>query len=91
VVELSKVLARENLESVLPRFFHCSKQEARAVAAELAPEETPARRTVVTALALASPSLRPERSGGEATAESKGKPAETPSQTVRPVFNREHG
>jgi hypothetical protein len=48
VVELSKVLTRENLPVVLPRFFHLSKQAAKEVAVELKPEAAP-QRTVVTA------------------------------------------
>jgi hypothetical protein len=93
VVELSKVLTRENLESVLPRFFHRSKQEAKAVSAELAPETAPARRTVVTPLTLAIP-VQPDRPRHESAVESKGDASEsqaTQSQTVRPLFNREHG
>jgi hypothetical protein len=39
VVELSKVLTRENRDEVLPRFFHRSKREAAAVAAEISPAE----------------------------------------------------
>src|SRR5512138_3644657 len=50
VVELSKVITAENAADVLPRFFHASKQEAKAVAAEIAPRETPPERVVVTAL-----------------------------------------
>src|SRR6266542_1386748 len=37
IVELAKVLTAENAGEVLPRFFHCSKAEAMAVAAELRP------------------------------------------------------
>jgi hypothetical protein len=86
VVELSKVLTRENLDSVLPRFFHCSKQEAKAITAELVPEDAPAYRTIVTALPLATPTVRPERGGREAATEPKGGQSalETWSQTVRP-------
>src|SRR5512140_3753041 len=50
VCELAKVLTPENLSEVLPRFFHASKQEAKAVAAELAPREVFPERTVVTAI-----------------------------------------
>ncbi|HSN13633.1 MAG TPA: HNH endonuclease, partial [Anaeromyxobacteraceae bacterium] len=50
VVELSKVMTRENAADVLPRFFHASKQEAKAVAAEIAPREVLPERVVVTAL-----------------------------------------
>jgi hypothetical protein len=48
VVELAKVITPENRAEVLPRFFHRSKQEARAVTAELQPEVAPPLRAVVT-------------------------------------------
>jgi len=48
VVELAKVITPENRGEVLPRFFHTSKQEAKAVAAELRPSEAPPHRDVVT-------------------------------------------
>ncbi|OFX21468.1 MAG: hypothetical protein A2V77_04910 [Anaeromyxobacter sp. RBG_16_69_14] len=35
------VITAENREDVLPRFFHRSKCEAKAVSAALAPEEAP--------------------------------------------------
>jgi hypothetical protein len=49
MVELATVLTPENQAEVLPRFFHRSKQEAKAVAAELCPREVVPRRSVVTA------------------------------------------
>jgi hypothetical protein len=51
VVEVARVVTRENFAQVLPRFFHASKQEAKAVAAELAPREVLPQRVVVTAVA----------------------------------------
>jgi hypothetical protein len=48
VIELAKVITPENREEVLPRFFHRSKSEAKAVSAALAPDEAPPRREVVT-------------------------------------------
>src|SRR5512133_127739 len=51
VCELAKVLTPENRAEVLPRFFHASKQEAKAVAAELAPRAVLPERVVVTAAA----------------------------------------
>src|SRR5512142_2180499 len=50
VAELAKVVTPENLDDVLPRFFQLSKQEAKAVAAELRPETAPPHRDVVTAV-----------------------------------------
>jgi hypothetical protein len=52
VIELAKVMTAENRHEVLPRFFHRSKSEAKAVSAALAPEEAPARREVVTQVKL---------------------------------------
>jgi hypothetical protein len=49
VVELAKVLTPENQSIVLPRFFHCSKREAKEVSAELRPAEAAPHRDVVTA------------------------------------------
>src|SRR5512138_1597340 len=48
--ELSKVLTEANADEVLPRFFLLSKREAKAVAAEIRPDDAPARRDVVTAI-----------------------------------------
>jgi hypothetical protein len=39
ICELAKVITAANRAEVLPRFFHTSKQEAKAVAAEIAPRE----------------------------------------------------
>src|SRR5512138_2131972 len=50
VVELSKVMTAENAADVLPRFFHASKQEAKAVAAAISPRAVLPERVVVTAL-----------------------------------------
>ncbi|HYD39870.1 MAG TPA: HNH endonuclease signature motif containing protein [Anaeromyxobacter sp.] len=74
IVELAKVLTPENRDDVLPRFFHCSKQEAKAVSAELAPLEEPPRRTLVTELPREAPAKR---------VETRLIAAETPSQSVR--------
>jgi hypothetical protein len=45
---LSKAITPDNRAAVLPRFFHLSKQEARAVSAEIAPPPVVAQREVVT-------------------------------------------
>src|SRR5512145_2324490 len=50
IIDLAKVLTPENREDVLPRFLHCSRREAQAVSAELAPMEAAPHRTVVTAI-----------------------------------------
>src|SRR5512138_107011 len=62
VVELSKVMTAENAANVLPRFFYASKQEAKAVAAEISPREVLPELVVVTALPaprVAAPSPSP--------------------------------
>jgi hypothetical protein len=71
IVELAKVLTAENAGEVLPRFFHLSKREAKAVTAELRPATVVPTRTVVTAIATepeqsfpAPPAPREDRSGG---------------------------
>ena len=46
--ELAKVLTRENLEQVLPRYFGLSAREAQEVTAELAPRQDPPTRDLVT-------------------------------------------
>jgi hypothetical protein len=75
VVELSRVLTPENQAEVLPRFLGASKWEAKVVAAELCPAESPQRRAVVTALIPAVPAaaraapaapLLPEPAAGDA-------------------------
>src|SRR5512142_1960083 len=48
MASLSKVLTPANGAEVLPRFFHRSALEAKAIAAELAPALNPPTRTVVT-------------------------------------------
>jgi hypothetical protein len=50
IVELAKVIAPENCDEVLPRFFHRSKREAMAEVAALRPVEEPPSRTVVSAV-----------------------------------------
>jgi hypothetical protein len=55
--ELSKVLTEQNLDEVLPRYFHLSAREAAEVTAELQPREQPPLRTVVSLLAPAPRSM----------------------------------
>ena len=50
VVELAKVITPVNRSAVLPQFFHASKQEAKALAAEICPQVAVPRREVLTAL-----------------------------------------
>src|SRR5512137_498624 len=48
IVPLAKVMTEQNRAEVLPRFFHCSKQEAKEVAVGIMPAAVVPRRTVVT-------------------------------------------
>ncbi|MFL5273027.1 MAG: HNH endonuclease [Anaeromyxobacteraceae bacterium] len=50
VVELAKVITPENRGEVVARFVHASKQEAKAISAELRPAEAAPHRDVITAL-----------------------------------------
>jgi hypothetical protein len=69
VAELAKVLTPENRAEVLPRFFHASKQEAKAVAAELSPRQGAPHRMVVTAVA---PGLHARQGAGDSAALTTG-------------------
>jgi hypothetical protein len=48
VVELARVITPENSDEIIPKFFHRSKQEAKATAVEICPAELIPRREVVT-------------------------------------------
>ena len=50
IVQLAKVMTEANRAEALPRFFHCSKQEAKQVAVEIMPAAVVPRRTVVTTI-----------------------------------------
>jgi hypothetical protein len=69
IASLARVLTSENEAEVLPRFFHRSKQEAKALAAELLPAASPPHRAVITAVPASTPRTAPAL-------------AETRSQTV---------
>jgi hypothetical protein len=53
--QLAKVITPENRAAVLPRFFHRSGTEAKAIVAELAPVPDPPIRTVVTVTPARAP------------------------------------
>jgi hypothetical protein len=55
VVELAKVITPENRGEVVARFFRASKQEAKAISAELRPAEAAPHRDVVTMVHPAPP------------------------------------
>ena len=58
VPQLAKVMTEENRATVVAKFFHCSKQEARQVVAEILPAEVVPTRTVVTVVASVRPAAR---------------------------------
>ncbi len=76
IVELAKVITPGNRTEVLPRFFHASKQEAKAVAAEICPQVAVPRREVVTALPALARTLPPV---------ARPSPVRQTSAEVRPV------
>ncbi len=95
VVELAKVITLENRREVVARFFHASKQEAKAVAAELRPTEAAPHREVVTIpRSTPAPRVAVTASGPEALAPQAGAapalakavhPANQPVQVSAPV------
>src|SRR5512140_1312338 len=80
---LSKAITPANRAEVLPRFFYRSKQEARAIAAEIAPAAVVPRRDVVT-IVRAAPSSTPPVAAPLAL-EPTTPAAATSSQNSQPV------
>ena len=78
IIELAKVLTLENRQEVLPRFFNCSRQEARAVSAELCPAEAAPHRTVVTAMTFAMPRGHSARRAADRRRAAHRRPAQAP-------------
>jgi hypothetical protein len=79
VHEVSRVLTPENVAEVLPRFFGLSRQEAKVVAAELAPRLEVARKELVTTVRAPAPALSLDLSH-EATAVALFAPAGSPPE-----------
>ena len=71
IVELARVMTPENREDALPRFFHMSKRQAKAVAAAILPAAVVPKREVVTV-------VRPEVLRAEL------RPDETPPSRLEP-------
>jgi 5-methylcytosine-specific restriction endonuclease McrA len=85
IVQLAKVMTEANRAEVLPKFFHCSKQEAKQVAVEIMPAAVVPRRTVVTEIPPPVKSTTSPVHPGElpATApECAPEPAREPARTV---------
>ncbi len=79
IVHLARVLTLENRHETLPRFFHRSRREAMAVAAEIRPNAAVPHRDVVTAVRAPAAGLG-NGNGRELVA--------TESQTVQPAEPR---
>jgi hypothetical protein len=88
IVELAKVLARENLAEVLPRFFGLSRREAAEVAVSIRPAEVIPHREVVLPLRPAAPAQAPLAPPGDVGAISF-RPAEPISPPAAPPPPRE--
>jgi hypothetical protein len=84
VASLARVLTPENLAVVLPRFFHRSKQEAKAIAAELLPVANPPRRTVITSVPASTPRTAPASAETRSQEVFLGEPESTHSADSSP-------
>src|SRR5512138_3330476 len=92
IAEVAKVITPENRAEVLPRFFHCSKREAKQVAAEIAPAESPPMREVVTAVRpLVSPegTVQPVELAIPETGASEPRPTVAPRPAPEPPRKRD--
>jgi hypothetical protein len=78
VAEVAKVVTRENVSEVLPRFFTLSKREAKEVTAELLPAATPPLREVVTVVQAHAPVLALSLPPAISIPPSRGSPANLP-------------
>jgi 5-methylcytosine-specific restriction endonuclease McrA len=81
VVELARVITPENSADVLQRFFHRSKQGAKAVAVEICPAAVVPRREVVTKVVTEVPQAPPFHPG-ETPPHTQPAPAEHRDSTV---------
>jgi 5-methylcytosine-specific restriction endonuclease McrA len=80
IVELARVMTPENRAEALPRFFHMSKRQAKAVAAAILPAAVVPRREVVTQVVTV---VRQEVCPTEL------RPDETPPMRVEPLTANE--
>ncbi len=92
IVELARVMTPENRKDALPRFFHVSKRQAKAVAASILPAAVIPRREVVTGVrAVVRPEVRPADFRPDETPptspEPEGRPA--PPMRVEPLTANE--
>ena len=60
ILQLAKVMTEANRAAVLPRFFHCSKQEAKEVAVAILPAAVIPRKEMVTAHAAPPERVHPD-------------------------------
>jgi 5-methylcytosine-specific restriction endonuclease McrA len=81
IVPLAMVMTERNRAEVLPRFFHCSKQEAKEVAVGIMPAAVVPKRTVVTEIPVPVNSAASPVHPGELSATPPG-PVRDPARTV---------
>ena len=82
VAWVASVVDEDNLADRLPRFFGLSSREAKALAAELAPNPAPTLRTVLTKLPVLGPAAERSTPGGQAGPAA----AERTGPTSAPLF-----
>ena len=76
-------MTEANRAEVLPKFFHCSKQEAKQVAVEILPAAVVPRRTVVTEIpSPVKSTTSPVHPGELSAAPSNGSQRREPARTV---------
>ncbi len=85
IVHLAKVLSPENRHEMLPKFFHCSKREAMAVAAALQPPNAAPHRDVVTALRVVAAPLVTEAAAPRQPASQIEAPVQPVEPSVSPM------
>jgi 5-methylcytosine-specific restriction endonuclease McrA len=95
LVPLAKVMTEANRAEVLPRFFHCSKQEAMQVAVDIVPAAVIPRKTVVTEIrppvkSMTSPVHPGELSAPAPAAVTARDPARTVVEPLTSTMSRLH-
>jgi 5-methylcytosine-specific restriction endonuclease McrA len=86
IVELARVMTPENLEETLPRFFHMSKRQAKAVAAAILPAAVVPRRELVTKVVTV---VRPEVLRAELRPDETPRTSPAPPMRVEPLTANE--
>jgi hypothetical protein len=90
VVALAKVLTPENRGEVVARFFHASKHEAQAVAAELRPAEAAPHRDVITVARPVAPPRTSLATGSDHATDRAAHPDEPRGDAPSPPAPQPH-